>query len=41
MLKMVKLLLRESFAPIDVDLEQQSFAIEGIAVGIIRNGSWM
>ena len=29
------------FAPIDIDLEQQSFAIEGIAVGIIRNGSWM
>jgi repressor LexA len=29
------------FAPIDVDLEQQDFAIEGIAVGIIRNGSWM
>ncbi len=29
------------FAPIDIDLEQQNFAIEGIAVGIIRNGSWM
>lgn len=31
----------EDFSPIEVDLEQQSFAIEGIAVGIIRNGSWM
>ncbi len=31
----------EEFSPIEVDLEQQSFAIEGIAVGIIRNGSWM
>lgn len=29
------------FAPIDIDLEKQNFAIEGIAVGIIRNGSWM
>ena len=38
----VKLLAEKAeFAPIDVDLEQQSFAIEGIAVGIIRNGSWM
>ena len=38
----VKLLAENTeFAPIDVDLEQQSFAIEGIAVGIIRNGSWM
>lgn len=38
----VKLLAENAeFAPIDVDLEQQSFAIEGIAVGIIRNGSWM
>ena len=38
----VKLLAENpEFAPIDVDLEQQSFAIEGIAVGIIRNGSWM
>lgn len=36
----VKLLAENAeFAPIDVDLEQQSFAIEGIAVGIIRNGS--
>ena len=38
----VKLLAENAeFAPIYVDLEQQSFAIEGIAVGIIRNGSWM
>ncbi|OTQ58221.1 transcriptional repressor LexA [Gilliamella sp. A7] len=38
----VKLLAENAeFDPIDVDLEQQSFAIEGIAVGIIRNGSWM
>ena len=38
----VKLLAENAeFSPIDVDLEQQSFAIEGIAVGIIRNGSWM
>ncbi len=38
----VKLLAENpEFSPIDVDLEQQSFAIEGIAVGIIRNGSWM
>lgn len=29
------------FSPIRVDLEQQNFAIEGIAVGIIRNGSWL
>lgn len=31
----------EEFAPIEVDLEQQNFAIEGLAVGIIRNGTWM
>ncbi|OCG15322.1 repressor LexA [Gilliamella sp. Fer1-1] len=31
----------EEFSPIEVDLEQQNFAIEGLAVGIIRNGSWM
>ncbi|KDN10532.1 MULTISPECIES: transcriptional repressor LexA [unclassified Gilliamella] len=29
------------FSPIKVDLEHQNFAIEGLAVGIIRNGSWM
>lgn len=38
----VKLLAENpEFSPIDIDLEQQNFAIEGIAVGIIRNGSWM
>src|SRR5712691_7791576 len=26
------------FAPIEVDLQRQAFAIEGIAVGVIRNG---
>ncbi|MCX8601937.1 MULTISPECIES: transcriptional repressor LexA [unclassified Gilliamella] len=31
----------EEFAPIEVNLEQQNFAIEGLAVGIIRNGTWM
>ncbi len=31
----------EDFAPIKVDLTCQEFTIEGIAVGIIRNGSWM
>ncbi|WP_085246618.1 transcriptional repressor LexA [Gilliamella mensalis] len=31
----------KDFSPIEVDLEQQNFAIEGLAVGIIRNGSWM
>ncbi|WP_294834296.1 transcriptional repressor LexA [uncultured Gilliamella sp.] len=31
----------EEFAPIEVDLEQKNFAIEGLAVGIIRNGTWM
>ncbi len=30
----------EDFAPIKVDLAQQSFAIEGIAVGVIRNSDW-
>lgn len=29
------------FTPIDVDLTKHDFAIEGIAVGIIRNESWM
>ena len=29
------------FTPIDVDLLSQDFEIEGLAVGIIRNGSWM
>jgi len=31
----------EDFEPIKVDLENQEFNIEGIAVGIIRSGSWM
>jgi repressor LexA len=31
----------EDFEPIKVDLENQQFNIEGIAVGIIRSGSWM
>jgi repressor LexA len=31
----------EAFSPIKVDLTQQPFAIEGIAVGVIRNDSWM
>ncbi|QIC14546.1 repressor LexA [Providencia vermicola] len=28
------------FAPIIVDLRQQNFTIEGLAVGVIRNGDW-
>ena len=31
----------EAFSPIKVDLSSQEFNVEGIAVGIIRNGSWM
>ena len=31
----------EEFAPIQVDLTSQQFAIEGVAVGIIRNSDWM
>ncbi len=31
----------EDFAPIKVDLANQAFNIEGIAVGIVRNGNWM
>ncbi len=31
----------EDFSPIKVDLTCQEFNIEGIAAGIIRNGSWM
>ncbi|NQY48848.1 MAG: repressor LexA [Colwellia sp.] len=31
----------EEFSPIKVDLTNQEFNIEGIAVGIIRSGSWM
>ncbi|WP_407263031.1 transcriptional repressor LexA [Klebsiella quasipneumoniae] len=29
------------FTPIVVDLRQQSFTIEGLAVGVIRNGEWL
>ncbi len=31
----------EAFSPIKVDLANQTFNIEGIAVGIIRSGRWM
>lgn len=31
----------ENFAPIVVDLASQEFNIEGLAVGVIRNGNWM
>jgi repressor LexA len=31
----------EEFSPIKVDLSHQQFTIEGIAVGVIRNGNWM
>ncbi|ARR50461.1 TPA: transcriptional repressor LexA [Photobacterium damselae] len=31
----------EEFDPIVVDLEHQQLAIEGIAVGVIRNADWM
>lgn len=31
----------EAFSPIKVDLATQAFAIEGIAVGVIRNSDWM
>lgn len=30
----------DAFAPIVVDLREQSFTIEGLAVGVIRNGEW-
>lgn len=30
----------EAFEPIVVDLRQQNFSIEGLAVGVIRNGEW-
>ena len=29
------------FKPIVVDLRQQNFSIEGLAVGVIRNGEWL
>ncbi len=31
----------DAFKPIKVDLSTQQFNIEGIAVGIVRNGNWM
>ena len=31
----------EEFKPIEVDLENKSFNIEGLAVGVIRNADWM
>lgn len=31
----------DEFAPIKVDLETESFNIEGLAVGVIRNVDWM
>lgn len=31
----------EEFSIIRVDLEQQPFTIEGLAVGVIRNGGWL
>ncbi|WP_213995126.1 transcriptional repressor LexA [Arsukibacterium sp.] len=31
----------KDFNVIKVDLRQQQFAIEGLAVGVIRNGSWL
>ncbi|MNV45389.1 LexA repressor [compost metagenome] len=29
------------FSPIVVDLREQAFSIEGLAVGVIRNGEWL
>lgn len=29
------------FSPIIVDLREQNFSIEGLAVGVIRNGDWL
>ncbi|MEJ6476051.1 transcriptional repressor LexA [Pseudoalteromonas piscicida] len=31
----------EEFQAIEVDLEQQNFSIEGLAVGVIRSADWM
>lgn len=31
----------EEFSPIVVDLREQSLTIEGLAVGVIRNGNWI
>ncbi len=30
----------ETLSPIEVDLREQSLTIEGLAVGVIRNGGW-
>ena len=30
----------EELSPIKVDLKEQSLNIEGLAVGVIRNGGW-
>lgn len=39
---MVELLPENNeFQPIVVDLRQQNFTIEGLAVGVIRNGDWI
>ncbi|UCQ57811.1 transcriptional repressor LexA [Edwardsiella piscicida] len=39
---MVQLLPENSdFQPIVVDLREQNFTIEGLAVGVIRNGDWI
>ena len=29
------------FSPIVVDLRENNFSIEGLAVGVIRNGEWL
>ena len=31
----------DEFSAIEVDLEHESFSIEGLAVGVIRNSNWM
>ncbi|MCW3172677.1 transcriptional repressor LexA [Shewanella subflava] len=31
----------EAYSPIEVDLSYQSLTIEGLAVGVIRNGEWL
>lgn len=31
----------EDYSPIKVDLGYQSLTIEGLAVGVIRNGDWL
>lgn len=39
--KILLLAENEEFAPIEVDLKEQEFSIEGLAVGVIRNATWM